>query len=400
MPTYFPENNAPTQGDSDNRLLHKIAGALDGSLSTAPNVSMGFGPSVADTLRVTLASDGTLVDILGDVGNNPAPSDTGPANFNMLLKRGLQNWTALLSRVPVLGAALASASSPVAAPQKLTVYGFAPVATATPYTNLLDSAAGSAALDVSNYQSGDLVVVSTATTGSYTVQAALNAAFTLGVHTLQMQEKTSQNTNPVNAAQTPTNATRVFQLNLQGANFIRVNLTTGITGGTIRAFAVLNQSSHIPFQFNVQQATAANMAVTASIATSQTLGAVTNAGTPAAPATPYFVNSAASTNGALILTGTSGLQAFHATNTGASAAFVKLFNKATAPVVGTDVPEMVIPVPAAVGGVPGVNPRLDMGFNSFRFPLGLGIAITGGAADSDTTAVAAGQVKVKLSRTV
>jgi len=123
------------------------------------------------------------------------------------------------------------------------------------------------------------------------------------------------------------------------------------------------------------------------------------AGTPAVPATPYFVNSAATTNGALILTGTSGLQAFYASNTGAGAAFVKLYNKATAPTVGTDVPEMIIPVPAAVAGVPGTA-TLPMGFNSFRFPLGLGIAITGAVADTDTTAVAAGQVKVKLSRTV
>jgi hypothetical protein len=121
---------------------------------------------------------------------------------------------------------------------------------------------------------------------------------------------------------------------------------------------------------------------------------VTTAGTPAVPATPYFVNSAASTNGALILTGTSGLQAFFASNTGATDAFVKLYNKATAPTVGTDVPEMVIKVPAT-GQV-----ELTPGFNAYRFPLGLGIAITGLAADTDTTAVAAGQVKVKISRTV
>ena len=132
---------------------------------------------------------------------------------------------------------------------------------------------------------------------------------------------------------------------------------------------------------------------------SGTVTTVTTAGTPAVPATPYFVNSTASTNGALILTGTSGLQAFYATNTGAAAAFVKLYNKATAPTVGTDVPEMVIPVPAAVGGVPGIA-EITPGFNGHRFALGLGIAITGGAADADTTAVAAGQVKVKLSRTV
>ena len=120
---------------------------------------------------------------------------------------------------------------------------------------------------------------------------------------------------------------------------------------------------------------------------------------PAVPATPYFVNSAASTNGALILTGTSNLSSFYATNEGASAAFVKLYNKAAAPTVGTDVPEMTIPVPAAASGVPGVA-AIPIGFHGFRFALGLGIAITRNAAYTDTTAVGAGEVKVKLSRTV
>ena len=121
---------------------------------------------------------------------------------------------------------------------------------------------------------------------------------------------------------------------------------------------------------------------------------------PSVPPTAFFVNSAASTNGALIITGTSGLQSIYGTNTGAGAAYVKLYNKATAPTVGTDVPEMVIPIPAAVGGVPGIMTPLECGFIGHRFPLGLGIAITGGAADADTTPVAAGQVKVKLSRTI
>jgi hypothetical protein len=135
------------------------------------------------------------------------------------------------------------------------------------------------------------------------------------------------------------------------------------------------------------------------IIASGTITTITGAGTPAAPATPYILNSAATTNAALVLTGTSGLHAFYATNTGAAAAFVKLYNKATAPVLASDVPAMIIPVPAAVGGVPGVA-TLPIGFNGFRFALGLGIAITGGVADNDTTAVAAGQVKVMLSRTV
>jgi len=108
--------------------------------------------------------------------------------------------------------------------------------------------------------------------------------------------------------------------------------------------------------------------------------------------TNFALNSAATTNGALIVTSTQAVSAFFASNIGATAAFVKLYNKATAPTVGTDVPEMVITVPAT--GQVEVTP----GFGGYRFPLGLGIAITGAAADTDTTAVAAGQVKVKLSR--
>ena len=134
------------------------------------------------------------------------------------------------------------------------------------------------------------------------------------------------------------------------------------------------------------------------VTTVSTVTSVTTAGTPAAPATPLIINSAASTNGQLVLTGTSGLQALFASNTGAGAAYVKLYNKATAPTVGTDTPAMLIPVPAAVGGVPGIV-QISPGFNGYRFALGLGLAITGGAADSDTTAVTAGQVKVILSRT-
>jgi hypothetical protein len=135
------------------------------------------------------------------------------------------------------------------------------------------------------------------------------------------------------------------------------------------------------------------------VTTVSTVTNVTNAGTPTAPATPFILNSAATTNGQLILTGTSGLQAFFATNIGATVAFVKLNNKATAPTVGTDTPAMIITVPAAVAGVPGTA-TLPIGFSGFRFALGLGLAITGAVADSDTTAVAAGQVKVILSRTI
>lgn len=110
----------------------------------------------------------------------------------------------------------------------------------------------------------------------------------------------------------------------------------------------------------------------------------------------YFLNSTASTNINLIQSGHRALSGLYATNIGATVAYVKLYNKATAPVLATDVPVMIIPLAAAAAGMPGVYQisSCDVGY---RFPLGIGIAITGGIADTDATAVAAGQVKVHLS---
>jgi hypothetical protein len=178
--------------------------------------------------------------------------------------------------------------------------------------------------------------------------------------------------------------------------------TTTLTFGHIAVESFPNNSVYIQ-GFRAQGATnpipaTIQSGTVTTVSTVSTVTAVTTAGTPAAPATPLIINSAATTNGQLVLTGTSGLQALFATNIGAAVAFVKLYNKATAPTVGTDTPAMIITVPAAVAGVPG-SVEITPGFNGYRFALGLGLAITGLVADTDTTAVAAGQVKVILSRT-
>lgn len=119
-----------------------------------------------------------------------------------------------------------------------------------------------------------------------------------------------------------------------------------------------------------------------------TAGTTTN--TPATP-TPSNVNSAANTNATLVKGSAGTLFNIGASNTGAAAAFIKLYNKATAPTVGTDVPVLTLVVPA------GGNVDFDLGPMGHRFGTGIGLAITNLAADTDTTAVAASQVKVLTS---
>lgn len=123
-------------------------------------------------------------------------------------------------------------------------------------------------------------------------------------------------------------------------------------------------------------------------------GTLTSAGTttntPATPS-PSNVNSAANTNATVVKGSAGTLYNIGGSNTGAAAAFIKLYNKATAPTVGTDVPVLVLAVPA------GGNVDFDLGPMGHRFSTGIGMAITNLAADTDATAVAASQVKVLTS---
>lgn len=99
--------------------------------------------------------------------------------------------------------------------------------------------------------------------------------------------------------------------------------------------------------------------------------------------------SAATTNATSVKASAGQVYGYAVFNNGAGVAYFKLYNKASAPTVGTDTPFMRIMIPA--GG--GANV-----FTPIGVPMGTGIAyaITGGAADSDTTAVALSQVLVNL----
>jgi hypothetical protein len=104
----------------------------------------------------------------------------------------------------------------------------------------------------------------------------------------------------------------------------------------------------------------------------------------------YAVTAAASTNGANIKASPAKVLSITAFNVSGAAKFIKLYNKATAPTVGTDAPLLTIPVPAS-GNVNIVNPV------GIKFTTGLSIAITGAAADTDTTALTADDVRLVIN---
>lgn len=75
------------------------------------------------------------------------------------------------------------------------------------------------------------------------------------------------------------------------------------------------------------------------------------------------------------------------TNASAATKWVKLYDKATAPVLASDVPKAKIAVPA--GSTVLLQPP-----DGLNFDTGFAYALTGAAADTDATALAAGDMSV------
>ena len=91
------------------------------------------------------------------------------------------------------------------------------------------------------------------------------------------------------------------------------------------------------------------------------------------------VISAATTNQTLINAGATKLKTFSLVNGVATLRYFKFFNKATAPVVGTDTPFLTITM------APNSESRFTIPNGGIDFSLGMGYAITLGPANDNTT---------------
>jgi hypothetical protein len=99
--------------------------------------------------------------------------------------------------------------------------------------------------------------------------------------------------------------------------------------------------------------------------------------------------SAATTNATVVKAGPGKLFGWVASNTNAAARYLKIYDTATAPTVGTTVPKLTILLRA--GGSESYNTR-----DGIVFATGISFALTSGVADNDTGAVSAAEHVVHL----
>lgn len=96
-------------------------------------------------------------------------------------------------------------------------------------------------------------------------------------------------------------------------------------------------------------------------------------------------NAAATTNATAVKASAGQVYGWSISNAAAAARYVRLFDKATAPTVGTDVP--VLTIALAAGATTTFSTEIGI-----TFANGIGFCITGGNGDADTTAVTANDV--------
>ena len=165
---------------------------------------------------------------------------------------------------------------------------------------------------------------------------------------------------------------RIFQMSLS-TKWLRCRVSTAFSGGTVSAVVLLSE----------KPMTHAALAVRANANLLSTV-------TPTV-GTVHVLTSAASTNATSVKTTAGPVFTLNLTNYSATPKFFKLYQKASAPTVGTDIPILTIPI-AATAFLP-----MEFGALGLQVSAGIAYAITNLITDADVTAVAAGDVKVAMT---
>lgn len=107
--------------------------------------------------------------------------------------------------------------------------------------------------------------------------------------------------------------------------------------------------------------------------------------------TPGKLISAASTNATNIKGSAGTIGYLTASNTNASPRYLKVYNTASSPTVGTDTPIHTFLIP---GNSSGAGTNIPLPTQGIKCDTGISIALTTGAADSDTSGVAVSEIIV------
>lgn len=171
-------------------------------------------------------------------------------------------------------------------------------------------------------------------------------------------------------------ATATYTVMTNGLSLFRVR-STAYTSGTMNV--VLTPTVQGVFNPPNITSTTGTLSVQARFTSSSSDGC----------STYHHAVSAASTNATSVKSSKGQIAYICASNINAAIRYLKLYNKASAPTVGSDTPIMTIALP------PSQTVSIPMN-GTVNFSTGIAYALTTGMADSDTGAVAASEITVNM----
>lgn len=219
--------------------------------------------------------------------------------------------------------------------------------------------------------------------GLFTFEASLNSTNGtdgdwFAVQGIRSNSNTIESTTVALALAAATANPYAWTVSTDGVAWFRIRVSTALTASSIAAVSLYRTSfpsEPIPGIATHPVTISGTPAVTVSS------GAITN--TPAA-GTAFGLTGAATTNATVIKATAGKLYELSIFNPTAALIYIKLFNKGTAPVPGTDLPFMTISVP--ING----NVNVEFGAIGKQFSTGISIATTAGPLGTDVAVIGAG----------
>lgn len=407
----------------------KVGWGVDGSYVDAsasnplPIAAIG---NVATTAAASSQVDGHSVTV-GAQADAAAASDTATASLIGLTKRLLQRITSLIGLFPtaltgsgnfkvalVESTATQAVSGTVSATQSGT-WNVATVSALTAITNALPAGTNNIGdVDVLTLPAGSMAAATAKTsdfdTGVGTDTVAMlgialpgsGGAVVGGTQTNPLRfDPTGTTTQPISGTVSVSGSVTVDSELPAAAALADAagNPTTPSIGGCVLVFNGTNWDRARGDLANGLDVDVTRLPALPTGA--NTIGSVTQASGPwtvsERPATSGGLSmsktiSAASTNATSVKASAGQVYAIQVFNLNAAARYLKLYNKASAPTVGSDTPVKTILIPGNTAGA-GVVARWPSGL---EFTTGIAFAITTGIGDADTGAVAANEIAVNL----
>lgn len=161
---------------------------------------------------------------------------------------------------------------------------------------------------------------------------------------------------------------------------------SGAAGQFLACLAVYTQDNKLVGRFFPAQPFAPGDSGEVTFASAMSAGSAT---TPGTSCSVSRIVSAASTNATVAKATPGAVVGWVFGNTNAVVRYLKLYDKASAPTVGTDVPLVVIPLPPGAAGHVGLP-------SPIAFRTGISYGLTTGIDDGSSAAVAASEISVSV----